>query len=101
MTRAGKLSALIVTLGAIAAFGAAHPAHAYTTTTPRKVEPRALGTVTALSVVTATGRPSVVVTVDGEVEVLDFTLRDPHRIVLDLTNARLVAQPRFYDKRSR
>ena len=74
MTRAGKLSALMVTFGAIAAIGAAPRAHAYTTTTRRPVEVRALGTVTALSVVTATGRPSVVVTVNGENRVLDFTL---------------------------
>jgi type IV pilus assembly protein PilQ len=61
------------------------------------------GAVTALSVVPAatTGRAEVVIAVDSAVDVLDFTLSSPSRIVLDLSGATLSMPPRFYDKVAR
>jgi type IV pilus assembly protein PilQ len=55
------------------------------------------GDVTAVSVRAATGRAELVVDVRGAVEVSDFVLRDPARIVLDVTGARLVAPQLRYD----
>ena len=63
--------------------------------------PRAPSSVTALSVVPAAGRAEVVVTIDGAVNVIDFTLENPRRIVLDFRGATLSAPARFYDKVSR
>lgn len=65
-----------------------------------EVTPRG-GAVTGLSVVPATGRAEVVIAVDSAVDVQDFTLSSPSRIVLDLSGARLDMPPRFYDKVSR
>src|SRR5690349_8306174 len=59
------------------------------------------GSVTAVSVVPATGRAEIVVAVDSAVDVQDFTLSSPSRIVLDLSGATLSMPPRFYDKVSR
>src|SRR3954470_6457923 len=59
------------------------------------------GTVTAVSVVPATGRAEIVVAVDSTVDVQDFTLSSPSRIVLDMSGATLSMPPRFYDKVSR
>ena len=59
------------------------------------------GSVTAVSVVPATGRAEIVVAVDSGVDVQDFILSSPSRIVLDLTGATLSMPPRFYDKVSR
>ncbi|MDQ8154912.1 MAG: AMIN domain-containing protein [Gemmatimonadota bacterium] len=63
--------------------------------------PRAPSSVTALSVVPAAGRAEVVVAIDGAVEVIDFTLENPRRIVLDFRGATLGMPARFYDKVSR
>jgi type IV pilus assembly protein PilQ len=59
------------------------------------------GAVTSLSVVPATGRAEVVIGVAGGVEVSDFTLRNPDRIVLDVTGASLGVGSRAYDHVSR
>ena len=59
------------------------------------------GTVTAVSVVPATGRAEIVVAVDSGVDVQDFILSSPNRIVLDLSGATLNMRPRFYDKVAR
>ena len=59
------------------------------------------GAVTALSVVPATGKAEVVIAVDNSVDVQDFTLAGPDRIVLDLTGATLGMPPQFYDKVAR
>ena len=59
------------------------------------------GAVTGVSVVPATGRAEVVIAVDNTVSVQNFTLSSPHRIVLDLTGARLGMPPFSYDKRER
>lgn len=55
------------------------------------------GTITSLSIVPTDGRADVVIAVSGPVTVQDFTVPAPHRIVLDLTGARLVPHPRAYD----
>ena len=63
--------------------------------------PRAPTSVTSLSVVPAAGRAEVVVAIDGAVDVVDFTLDNPRRIVLDFRGATLGMPARFYDKVSR
>ena len=55
------------------------------------------GAVTSLSVVPASGRAELVIGVAGAVEVADFTLRSPDRIVLDITGASLGIGSRSYD----
>ena len=55
------------------------------------------GAVTSLSVVPASGRAELVVGVAGAVEVADFTLRTPDRIVLDISGASLGVGSRAYD----
>jgi type IV pilus assembly protein PilQ len=59
------------------------------------------GEVTSLSVVPAAGRAEVVVAVDGSVDVDDFSLASPPRIVLDLRGAKLAAAGRLYDRIAR
>jgi type IV pilus assembly protein PilQ len=59
------------------------------------------GAVTSLSVVPASGRAELVIGVAGGVEVADFTLRSPDRIVLDVTGASLGLGARGYDRVSR
>jgi len=60
--------------------------------------PRGSGVVVSLSVVPMTGRAEVVIAVDGSVDVQDFTLSKPARIVLDLKGAHLGMPARLYDK---
>jgi type IV pilus assembly protein PilQ len=60
--------------------------------------PRGSGEVISLSVVPMTGRAEVVIAVDGSVDVTDFTLSRPARVVLDLKGARLSIPARLYDK---
>jgi type IV pilus assembly protein PilQ len=60
--------------------------------------PRGSGEVVSLSVVPMTGRAEVVIAVDGSVDVQDFTLSKPARVVLDLKGARLSMPARLYDK---
>src|SRR5690242_15004122 len=55
------------------------------------------GAVTSLSVVPASGRAELVIGVAGPVDVTDFTLRTPDRIVLDITGASLGIGSRSYD----
>jgi len=59
------------------------------------------GEVKALSVVPAAGHAEVVIAVNGSVDIQDFALGSPPRIVLDLKGARLAAQGRLYDRVSR
>ncbi len=56
-----------------------------------------VGDVTAVSVMPAAGRANVLIAVSGETKVLDFTLDNPNRIVLDVSPARLSSVP-AYDK---
>jgi type IV pilus assembly protein PilQ len=55
------------------------------------------GDVLGVSVVSAPGRAEVVVDIRGTVEVTDFVLQTPPRLVLDLTGARLVGPSLPYD----
>jgi type IV pilus assembly protein PilQ len=55
------------------------------------------GDVLGISVLPAPGRAEVVIDVRGPVEVTDFVLQNPARLVLDLTGARLVAPALAYD----
>src|SRR5437879_12275368 len=69
--------------------------------------PRALagpggdGEVKAVSVVPAPGKVEVVIDLRGAVEVQDFTLSNPARLVIDLTGARLTAPATMYDGQNR
>src|SRR3989475_1729798 len=69
--------------------------------------PRALagpggdGEVKAVSVVPAPGKVEVVIDLHGAVEVQDFTLSNPARLVIDLTGARLTAPGTLYDGQNR
>jgi type IV pilus assembly protein PilQ len=74
--------AALVAVGPVAAPVAAFPAE---------------GAVTSLSVMPASGRAELVIGVDGGVEVNDFTLRSPDRIVLDVSGASLAVGARRYD----
>ncbi|HTK48335.1 MAG TPA: AMIN domain-containing protein [Gemmatimonadaceae bacterium] len=74
--------AALVAVGPVAAPVAAFPAE---------------GAVTSLGVVPASGRAELVIGVDGGVEVNDFTLRSPDRIVLDVSGASLAVGARRYD----
>jgi type IV pilus assembly protein PilQ len=62
------------------------------------IEGRSGGEVRSLSVIPAAGRAEVVVAVAGSVDVQDFALGSPPRIVLDLKGASLSAPVRMYDK---
>ena len=61
----------------------------------------AASAVTALSIVPGDGRADVVITVSGPVSVQDFTVPTPHRIVLDISGARLAPLGRGYDRVTR
>lgn len=56
------------------------------------------GAVTALSVIPGANHTEIVIAVDGTIDVRDFILTGPHRIVVDLHNARLGFRTSFYDK---
>ena len=59
------------------------------------------GGVRAVSVLPAPGKVAVVIDLQGAVEVQDFTLTNPARLVIDLTGARLLARTTLYDGRNR
>ncbi len=60
------------------------------------------GSVTALSVVPGSGHADVVIAVEGpSIEIIDFTLESPRRVVVDLKGATLGIAARLYDKVSR
>lgn len=59
------------------------------------------GTVTGVSIVPTAGKAEVVIAVDGSVNVEDFTLTSPDRIVLDVNGATLGVAPRLYDRVAR
>src|SRR6266446_5129363 len=74
------------------------------------VAPRALagsggggrdGEVRAVSVLPAPGKVAVVIELQGAVEVQDFTLSNPARLVIDLVGARLAAPATLYDGQNR
>lgn len=80
----------VVSLAALAAVLIAAPARGMDPT-PRTTA------VTSVSIVPATGKAEVVIGVAGSVEVEDFALDAPSRIVLDLSGATLGVAPQMYD----
>src|SRR3989441_560942 len=66
----------------------------------RGVAPRD-GEVRAVSVVPAAGSVEVVIDLRGAVDIQDFTLANPARLVVDLQGARLVAPAVLYDGANR
>jgi type IV pilus assembly protein PilQ len=70
---------------------------AHIDTDGRQARRTAASPVTAVSIVAAQGRAEVVIAVAGPVSVQDFTVDNPHRIVLDLTGARLDGATPAYD----
>jgi len=72
------------------------------------VAPRALagttfrdGEVRGVSVVPAAGKVEIVIDLRGAAQVLDFTLTNPARLVIDLQGARLTAPATLYDGKNR
>jgi type IV pilus assembly protein PilQ len=63
--------------------------------------PSPAATVRSLSVVPSSGKAEVVIGVSAAVDVQDFTLDAPHRVVVDLKGATLDMSRRTYDKVSR
>jgi type IV pilus assembly protein PilQ len=59
------------------------------------------GEVRGVSVVPASGQVQVVIDLQGAVEVQDFTLASPARLVIDLVGARLAAPAVLYDGQNR
>src|SRR2546428_6687643 len=59
------------------------------------------GEVKGVSVVPAPGRVEVVIDLRGAVDVQDFTVASPARLVIDLTGARLTAAATLYDGQNR
>ena len=94
---------LVTALVALAAWTGTVPvAAAHTPSGVRGHAPAApAGSVSALSIVSGAKKTEVIIHVDGDIDVLDFTLQAPQRVVLDLRNAVLSAPPAVYDKVSR
>ena len=67
------------------------------TATPARAAALQGGQVTGVSLLPAPGRAEVVVGVRGDVEVKDFVLRNPDRLVLDVSGARLAGISTSYD----
>ncbi|MFN0098730.1 MAG: AMIN domain-containing protein [Gemmatimonadaceae bacterium] len=57
--------------------------------------------VTAVRVVPGAGRADVVLSFDGTIQVTDFTLTGPHRIVVDIAGATMQLRAPAYDRVSR
>jgi type IV pilus assembly protein PilQ len=92
----------LVALTAAALLASAGRASAAHVTAPVKATSReGVNAVTAVSIVPSSGRAEVIVAVSGPVEVADFVLTGPDRVVLDLSGARLGIPPHMYDKVSR
>jgi type IV pilus assembly protein PilQ len=84
----------VVSVAALAAVLIAAPARGEDPT------PRATA-VTSVSIVAATGKAEVVIGVAGSVDIEDFALEAPYRIVLDLNGATLGLAPQMYDRIAR
>ncbi len=63
--------------------------------------PSSAATVHSLSVVPSSGKAEVVIGVNAAVDVQDFTLDAPYRVVVDLKGATLDMSRRTYDRASR
>ncbi len=84
----------------LASAGRASAAHV-TAPAPATAREGVVNAVTAVSIVPSSGRAEVVVAVSGRVEVSDFVLTGPDRVVLDLSGAKLGLPAHMYDKVSR
>ena len=62
---------------------------------------RATGSVTSIRIVPGKQRAEVVIGTEGTVSAADFTLNEPHRVIVDLQGAALQATPALYDKVAR
>lgn len=92
----------LAALPAVALFVSATPARAaHIDTSAAIVRADAASAVTALSLVPGEGQAEVVIAISGPVEVQDFTVPTPHRIVLDLSGARLGQIGQGYDRVAR
>jgi type IV pilus assembly protein PilQ len=89
-----RVYTLAATAAAVLSIGAGSAAAA-------SVEHHGAPSVTALSILPAGGRADVVIAIEGAVEVVDFTLDNPRRVVVDLRGATLGMPARLYDKISR
>ena len=69
-----------------------------TAATPARAEGPGTGEVTAVSLAPSAGKAEVVIAVRGAVDVRDFVLASPDRLVLDVVGAKLSdAAPAVYD----
>jgi type IV pilus assembly protein PilQ len=84
----------------LASAGRASAAHV-TAPAPASAREGVVNAVTAVSIVPSSGRAEVIVAVSGPVEVSDFVLTGPDRVVLDLAGARLGLPAHMYDKVTR
>lgn len=91
----------------LAAFAAA-PGHSLTPVAPQSYAAcsgvcarAATPAVTGVSVVPAAGHADVVIGVQAPVEVQDFTLDAPYRVVVDIKGASLAGTPSAYDRVAR
>jgi type IV pilus assembly protein PilQ len=92
----------LVALTAAALLASAGRASAAHVTAPAPARAReGVNAVTGVSIVPSSGRADVIVALSGPVEVQDFVLTGPNRVVIDLTGARLGMPPHLYDKVSR
>ena len=99
MSRVGTLVALTAA-ALLASAGRASAAHV-TAPAPAAAREGVVNAVTAVSIVPSSGRAEVVVAVSGPVDVSDFVLTGPNRVVLDLSGAKLSLPALMYDKVSR
>ena len=92
----------LVALTAAALLASAGRASAAHVTAPAPAVAReGAAAVTAVSIVPSSGRADVIVALSGPVEVQDFVLTRPDRVVLDISGARLGVGAHTYDKVSR
>src|SRR5688500_2231910 len=85
----------------LASAGRASAAHVTATPPAPAVARGGVAAVTAVSIVPSSGRAEVIIALSGPVEVQDFVLTKPGRVVLDLTGARMALGAPAYDKVSR
>jgi len=91
----------LVAVSVVALAGSASEARAARVETPAPAHITAASAVTGLSLIPGEGRADVLIAVSGPVQVQDFTVPSPHRIVIDLTGARLAPIGRAYDRVNR
>jgi type IV pilus assembly protein PilQ len=91
----------LVAVSILALAGSANQARAARLETSAPANNTAASAVTGLSLIPGDGRADVLIAVSGPVNVQDFTVPSPYRIVLDLSGARLAAIGRAYDRVNR